>query len=268
MKTFKKLICLCLCFAICFSLCSCNFLDEMREKQAFWGENGTIIYDGKTYKKLNQCEYFDPEINTEKYLRITEKNVPVMLSESFGDSAEISKDHLIISLDSNNYDEYNGYYYNDYYAREDVYESIEKRINSLDYFDGYAFQYTDYEYDNLLEYKIAETKYKMISNDVTKDLDFLFNFGGEFYVDREYFKEYFLTDIYKVSKDLNFKKNCGSLYKTPQGIYISPYSQNSDKKYIQISVFYQDMFEEIIKEFEKLDENSKINFEENSSSIY
>lgn len=268
MKTFKKLICLYLCFAICFSLCSCNFLDKMRECQAFWGENGTIIYDGKTYKKLSQCEYFDPEINTEKYLRITEKNVPVMLSESFGDSAEIFKDNSIISLNKNNYDKYNGYYYNDYYAREDVYESIEKRINSLDYFDGYAFEYTVYEENERLGYEIADTKWQMISSEANDTLDFLFEIGGGAYVDPSYVEEYYLMDIYQVSKDFNFKKNCGSLYKTPQGIYISPYSQNSDKKYIQISVFYQDMFEEIIKDFEKLDESAKLVLEENSSSIY
>ena len=175
MKTFKKLICLYLCFAICFSLCSCNFLDKMRECQAFWGENDTVTYNKKTYKKLSQSEFFDPEIDTEKYIYVTEKDVPVMLSEGFGDSGEISKDNLIISLDGNRYVEYDSHYYTNYYAREDVFESLEKRINSFDYFDGYAFQYTDYEYDNPLEYKIAETKYKMISNDVTKDLDFLFN---------------------------------------------------------------------------------------------
>lgn len=268
MKTAKKLLCLLLCFVICFSLCSCNFLDEMREKQAFWGKNDTIIYQGKIYKKLTQCQFFDPENDTEKYLRITKKDVPVMLSDTLGDSAEIFKDNSIISLNKNNYDEYNGYYYNDYYAREDVYESLEKRINSLDYFDGYAFEYTVYEENERLDYEIADTKWQMISSEANDTLDFLFEIGGGAYVDPSYVEEYYLMDIYQVSKDFNFKKNCGSLYNTPSGIYFSTFDEYEGTKYIQISVFYQDIFEEIIKEFEKLDEDYKINFEENSSSIY
>ena len=123
MKTVKKLICLLLCFIICFSLCSCNFLDEMRKEQAFWGENDTIIYDGNVYKKLSQNQYFKPETDTEIYLHVTEKDVPVMLSEMLGDSGHISKNSLFIKVDNNSYDEYNGYYYNEYYAREDVFES-------------------------------------------------------------------------------------------------------------------------------------------------
>lgn len=266
MKTFKKLICLLLCFIICFSLCSCNFLDEMRNEQAFWGKEGTIIYDGKTYKKLSFCQYFDPDFDAEMYIKVTEKDVPVMLSGALGDSAEISKDHSIISL--NSYIYYDDEHYDKYYAREDVYNSIENKINSLDYFDGYAFEYTDYEEDNLLEYEIAETKYKMISSDATETLDFLLNCGGDFLVDPEYIEQFHLTDIYKVSKDFNFKKNCGTLYNTPEGIYISIFDEYTGTKYIQISIFYQDIFNKVVADFEELDEEAKINLDEDSSTYY
>ena len=266
MKTVKKLICLLLCFLICFSLCSCNFLDEMREEQAFWGKDNTIIYKNKTYKKLSDCEFLSPEIDSEMYVKVTARDVPVMLSGVFGDSGEISIDRSIISIDSYNDSSFS--YIPSYFAREDIYDTIQDKIFSLNYFDGYAFEYTDYNDDNKLGYEIVETKYKMISSDATETLDFLFNFGGEFLVDPEYIEQFYLTDIYKVSKDFNFKKNCGTLYNTPEGIYISIFDEYTGTKYIQISILYQDIFNQIVADFEKLDENKSINLDEDSSTYF
>lgn len=85
MKKYIKLLAVAmLTVLMCMSFCSCKELDEMRESQAFWGKTEeTVYFRGSEYKLLPACEYL--YVNCSNYGHITEKDVPVLLSES-GDS--------------------------------------------------------------------------------------------------------------------------------------------------------------------------------------
>ncbi len=67
-----------------FLLCGCTALDEMRKNQAFYGEDGNIVWNGNVYKKLPESAYFYPETDYNTMVNVTEADVPVLLSGMFG----------------------------------------------------------------------------------------------------------------------------------------------------------------------------------------
>ena len=100
MKKYSKLISLILIVVVlCTILCSCDALDEMRSKQAFWQEDGTILYNENTYLKLPEyveLNYDSTNVANIDYVHVTEKDVPVLIADQFGSYRNITKDNAII----------------------------------------------------------------------------------------------------------------------------------------------------------------------------
>ncbi len=98
MKKYIKIIALILSvFTLCTILCSCDAIDEMRDKQAFWQKDGSILYNGNTYVKLPlYTEVNSKDFGYDSYIHVTEKNVPVLLSSEFGSYRNITKDGVVI----------------------------------------------------------------------------------------------------------------------------------------------------------------------------
>ncbi len=142
MKKYAKLISLVLVIiTFCTILCSCDALDEMRASQGFWWKDGTIHYDGNTYVKLPVYT----ELNSSAYgydssIFITEKNVPVLLSQEFGSYRNITKDGVVI--DGNG----------ELYALAGKYAQVVKEAEKVvrGEFDKYTIEYYD-NYDTEME---------------------------------------------------------------------------------------------------------------------
>lgn len=100
-------------------LCGCTALDEMRKNQAFYGEEGNIVWNGKVYKKLPESDYFFPERDYETIVRVTEADVPVLLSELFAfDYCYPSTDGVFLEDRGENI----------YYCEMSVYKEFRDRI--------------------------------------------------------------------------------------------------------------------------------------------
>ena len=83
MKQVKRIVALLLCVALCLPLCSCKELDDMRARQAFLQEDGTLLMNGHVYKELpafNRELMLDEDGN---WISVILPSVPVLLSESF-----------------------------------------------------------------------------------------------------------------------------------------------------------------------------------------
>ncbi|MBR2151978.1 MAG: hypothetical protein IJ944_01660 [Clostridia bacterium] len=100
MKKYAKIIALILSVVtLCTILCSCDALDDMKAKQGFWQEDGTILYNGNTYLKLPEyaeLNYDSENVANIDYIHVTEKDVPVILSQQFGSYRNVTKDNVII----------------------------------------------------------------------------------------------------------------------------------------------------------------------------
>lgn len=109
-------------------LVGCDRIDEMRANQGFWNDDGSISFNGKTYKLLSPSKYLYTDLY--RNLEITEKNVPVLLSERYGKNFSISYDEVFIAHGS------------EYYCRADKYDYVEKRIKEGAKLDHLGFYYT------------------------------------------------------------------------------------------------------------------------------
>lgn len=116
----KKWIALVLVSCLLCGLCGCNALDEMRRNQAFYQSNGTVLWQGSTYKRLTVPVLLSPEWNRETIIYLTEPDVPVLLSTS------VMNAMLFVSEDGRFIMEYTNP--DRVYCREDCFDEIQKRL--------------------------------------------------------------------------------------------------------------------------------------------
>ncbi len=213
MKLIKKLLCITITVLLCFSLIGCNVIDKMRDAQIHFNEKSELIYNDTAYKLLPACEAFSPNFTLNKNLYIVDKEIPVLLSEIYGNAAYLSKDEKFIQSA-------NAHYINEYYARADIYDEIAQRINSGNYFDGFCF-YFDYfdENDEIPSYK---QDYKIISEEAEKAIKDIITSGiPDEEIDIDLMYQFEVTALFACSNDLLFKDYAATIYKTEKFIYIA-----------------------------------------------
>lgn len=121
-KYFKILSLISLLIIISTLFSSCDALDEMRKNQAFWNnaEKTEIIYNNEIYKKMeisgkHLLDNYD--YNNYSEFKVTEKDVPVLLSGILGETLYLQKDNEIITVN-----------YGDYYCILKSYDEIVSKI--------------------------------------------------------------------------------------------------------------------------------------------
>ena len=81
---------------LCMALTACNPVPEMRAQHGTWNEDGSISFNGKTYLELPYCEELDPISDYEDSIWITAPDVPVLLSDGFGERFNLSNDECFL----------------------------------------------------------------------------------------------------------------------------------------------------------------------------
>ena len=131
MKMIKRTFALVLLLSLLLSLTGCNWLDEMRQQQAFF-DAGKIVYNGITYQLLPESDTLYPELDYSHYIYPTTPDVPVLLSTIIANEwFYLSKDaaFLVGSNDS-------------IYCRQDMHAQISQRIR-----EGFTPEVICYFYD-------------------------------------------------------------------------------------------------------------------------
>lgn len=141
MKKVKRLFALCLSFILlCLCTTGCNAIDEMRENQAFYTETGGVKLRGTDYIRLPENEYFRPfKRDDSTVIRITEPDVPVLLSTVWGKYGSLYNDGEI--LYSN--------YMDIYYCRVDKYAHYNAVLAAPFKPTGYCYTYNVLDTDTL-----------------------------------------------------------------------------------------------------------------------
>ena len=144
MKKFKKISAIIVVIVICLSLCSCRELDELRDSQAYFNQNG-IIYKDKLYKAISYADELDYDYSHEKHLKVTDPDVPVLVSALLAFEYSANGDETIIC----------GGYDGEWYIREDKYEIYEKSIkNGINYTD-IGFEFFDFDLGERIDYILS-----------------------------------------------------------------------------------------------------------------
>ncbi|MBQ8868261.1 MAG: hypothetical protein IJ027_00890 [Oscillospiraceae bacterium] len=185
----KRISALVLVAVSCLVLCSCSAIKEMRQEQAFYGENGEIIWGGQVYMQLDILSELpeELELNTSGWGRVTAKDVPVLLSKMFGEDMYYNHNKTMLEME-----------YSSYYAREDVYDYVEDLIK-YPYISDYCIEIED-------EWTL-ETGYELLKERYLNAIDEIIYGGNE--LSPDYDEEYVVwTDsasIYKCDEKMIFQ---------------------------------------------------------------
>ena len=103
MKIAKRIVALLLSLLLCLSLCSCMELDAMRAQHALQQEDGTVLWDGKTFVPyssytLRELQEMGFGVDYWSTLQLTDADVPVLLSNSqFGRTIFVTADAMVLT---------------------------------------------------------------------------------------------------------------------------------------------------------------------------
>ena len=191
-KSIKRIFALLSAFVLCFGLCSCVDIKEMRASQAFHGENGEIIWGEQVYRPLVAVEFPEElELNTRGWGSVTEKDVPVLLSDMLGSDMYYNHNKTVIEAGRV------------HYAREDVYDYV---VNLIKYpeLDSYCVEvgdgYFSVRYDELKQrYLNAIEEVIYGGNEIFTDYD------DYDYEDYEEIATKDYADIYKCDEKMVFQ---------------------------------------------------------------
>lgn len=203
----KKITSMFLCLLICLSLCSCRELDELRDSQAFFNENG-IIYKDNLYKIVNISDNLNYTYANQKDINVTDPDVPVLASALIAFNYSMNEDETIIGG------------YSEWYVREDKYPLYEDGIkNGINYTD-FGFEYFDESIEERTDYIFTKDE---------KDL-FLSLLTGE-RVDRSYEVQDIIY-LFEQSDDELFRRSDEYfIIRCEDGYYVSTNVDDTDKVY-------------------------------------
>ncbi len=231
-RTAKILAAIGLIIILCVSMTGCMKIDKMREQQGYIDDKGNIIVNGEKYMPLPSCDYLAPDFegyygslfqSSDYVVNITEKDVPVLLSNFADERCQISKDRMYIVKEV--MDDYFGYYGEQYYCHEDIYDKISSAIEAGYSPDGYKYYYTDWEdtenYEK--EYILTDAQVSAI-NEVLSTASTL----DELPYDVENGMWEYYTEIMSFTKDMPFERYEVDIYKHQSGYYIYKSYWNED----------------------------------------
>ncbi len=101
MKRVKLLVCAVCMVALSISLCSCNYLDDLKDQRVEI-EDGTVTYNGHTYTQIQMANR-SLELQSETYVYVVDPEVPLLLTDWYGDYLGISWDGKLLSYLGNVY---------------------------------------------------------------------------------------------------------------------------------------------------------------------
>ena len=137
MKTVKRILCLFTAILLCLSLSACNALDELRASHAIKQEDGTILWNGYTYRALD-CDYGMLNDSGRQIIPVTDPEVPVLFSRLEGHPHYVSANGIL--LVSANYME------DTVFCREDYYAWVQDGVENGFEVESYGFHTINYDY--------------------------------------------------------------------------------------------------------------------------
>ncbi len=157
----KKLISILILVCMLFCLCSCDALDDMKLHHGVINDDGSISLMGYKYINIDKLDksIYDP-LNAElyvmsgkhfnEYARITEKDVPALLSTQFGRYYSLSSDLTVLTYNSHMW-----------YLRENTFNTLKEKYKDGINFN--SFYIRDYQ-SEISDYSLNEQQYLMFEN--------------------------------------------------------------------------------------------------------
>lgn len=206
MKKLKRLFALCLSFVLlCLCTTGCNAIDEMRAHHGVYAENGNVIIMGETqYRRLPHNEYLAVTNASPDRIYVTDKDVPVLLSNMLGAAFCSYNDGLL--LQSSAYGEER------YYCRTDKYDELAARLEEGFNPTGYCYRYTKF---NPETQEFTEHTYLLTKEQEEAVHEVVANVAGDARSESERYNNDYSITLYSCSDDMllqNYEYTIEKLY--------------------------------------------------------
>ena len=228
-----------------FTFSGCTAIDEARKNHGIWqnSDKTVILLNNKEYKFLPECQYLNPSVaNDYDYVSVTDKDVPLLCKEIFGENFLRSDDGLFLVSD----------FYGDIdgvktlnYCVSDRYDEIVGRINGKIEMDRFCYTYYNYDDEdyNAQVYYLSDEEINAVNRVLqSEEISVL----GECY-------DY--IDIYRCSKDGIFTEYCLDimLFEEKMCIRVQTDFLGSEKvnKYYAVSDELRGTFDKIVEKYMK-----------------
>ncbi len=234
-KTLKRISALFLVIVLIMSLCGCTMKD-MKQTQAFWGENGEVLWQGEKYLKFTETyNGFEPLTDYVEMTFVTKSDVPLLLQHFFGDSMYISTDkNFLIG------DEY-------IYCKDSEFDKMKKKLEKGGDLTSFCYQYYNDEYET--EYfRFYQNQVDLI-NKIFDDVKPIIMDYDDF--DNKYYDYPYYTEVYKCSDDMMFREYSFDYYNQDDD-YMFAIMDEEDYRVYEIPSEYVGDIKAI---FEKVEEN-------------
>jgi len=236
MKKFcKSMAVALLMLTLLLSFSGCSGLEDMRQAQAFYQEDGDIIYKGSQYRLLPDSAYLSPPMSydMENYVYVTEQDVPVLLSET------LALETLVMSSDGNFLVSESGY---SCYCWVGMYDSMCQRIQQGFDIEVICYSYGGYngqtgEYTN--EYYVLTEEQMATVEQVLSTVEPTIMASG-WYLDYEW-----NVELEERSADMLFKRSSLSL-SVCEGVYYLSRSTDAGELVYTVPQAYSDICGQIL----------------------
>ena len=226
-KTIKITISVLLLALLCVSLVGCKQLDDLKRKHGVFLDESReeIELRGYVYEKVMERVMFgnsewETYLITDEYsMNITDKDVPLLLTENYGESARYNsrgeEDPVMLSI----YDSRDGKQVDVFYCREDYLDTLKAKMDNvvLDQFYYTKAVYSEEEDRVIYKKKLVPEKTAEV---IRKTLDRPYDAGMDLDAQTDYldFSEY--KDLNYTDKDLLFTNDINvEICKTSSGEY-------------------------------------------------
>lgn len=239
----KRTVCLLIAVVLCFSLAGCKELDRARALHGILQEDGTILLNGDVYVPLPQSEDFNPPMDYNEMVSITEPDVPVLLKNAFSDLLFFYSEEGIIK-DGHLLGEYGVYY-----CLEKDYAALAARIEAGGQLSGmrYLYAYWDPQTDEVSDkaFYLTEEQVNTVKQVLTtvqpQEVD---GIDGEYTVQLEW-----------CSADGLFSRNLGELYRYNSHWGIANWEENkSGMTLYEVPAEYNSIFDNIVAAYDANEE--------------
>jgi len=240
LKRTKRVCLLLLALFLCLPLCSCKELDDMRDRQVFIQEDGTLLWKGQIYKKLpnvnntnllkNPREFMQPRDDFGS-LRVTYPDLPVLLSRRFDEAMgySIGNGDVIYVYNTSALD------IGGHYCLPEYYDEIVQVIEKIVPLSKYYFESYDTDTGNMVPCFLTDeqeeaVKHVLRTGEIMDESNVSTNYGFALYV----------CDYYEW-----IRQYVVDVHYSEEEYYLINTSSNGDFKHIRVPEEYKSLFEDM-----------------------
>jgi len=225
-KKIKGIALVSLLCVVVTAITGCFSLQELKDKQAYFDEEGNICVGNYKYIAIGDAEDLYPDFYNCDLVYFSDNEIPLLLTPEMCPSYTRSGDGIFLDGDKG------------YYCREDKYEEVVSALSKGHVAKGYKYTYFDYEE--------GTNKERILTDEEKEAIDEIFST-----VKKKQFNEYYcLANVFSYpDADMTYlTRDEFDVVKKGKNIYLLKYDEEKDQEWFyKVPDNKKHIFDDVIK---------------------